>query len=105
MTVLILGARGFIGTNIVNHLLNKGYFIVGCDLVGYSTRDYEYHKLSVQSLDFELLFRRTVDFCINASGSGNVGYSITHPLDDFEANTLATAKVLDVIRKIQELRD
>lgn len=102
MKILILGSQGFIGSHLVNYFSKKKCTIIGCDLIEYAANQYEYHKLSVLSSDFENLFeQKSFDVCINASGSGNVGYSFQHPFNDFEANTIVVAKLLDVIRKHQ----
>ena len=102
MNILILGARGFIGSYLINHFLSKECLVVGCDLLEYSSSEYKYHKVSILSSDFENLFSQyKFDVCLNASGSGNVGYSMASPLSDFEANTFSVAKVLDTIRKQQ----
>ena len=101
-SVLILGSQGFIGSNLAAHFVSKRYAVTGCDLVEFSTAKYEYHKLSVLAADFDELFAaKQFSFCINAAGSGNVGYSVQHPFSDFEANTYVVAKVLDSIRKYQ----
>jgi nucleoside-diphosphate-sugar epimerase len=68
----------------------------------YGTSKYSYHKVSVLSLDFDSLFTDTeFDVCINAAGSGNVGFSLAHPQSDFDGNTAVVVKVLDTIRRYQ----
>jgi UDP-glucose 4-epimerase len=102
MNVIILGSQGFIGSHLVAHSISKGHTVTGCDLVGEVGKGYRYQKISVLSADFDTLFSsEQFDVCINASGSGNVPYSINHPLSDFEANTIVVAKALDTIRKYQ----
>lgn len=98
--LLVLGSQGFIGSHFVDFFLDNGYLVTGCDLVEFSEQNYTYHKVSILSPDFDSVFiDQSFDICINASGSGNVPYSISHPLSDFEANTMAVVKVLDTIRK------
>jgi UDP-glucose 4-epimerase len=100
--ILILGSQGFIGSHLVNYFVEKNYAVIGCDLVEFSTNRFAYNKVSILSSDFEKLFIENIfTLCINASGIGNVGYSLEHPLSDFESNTAAVAKVLDTIRKYQ----
>ena len=102
MRLLVLGAQGFIGRNLVKFFLDNRNEVVGFDLVEYSEANYPYYKISILSSDFEsLISNYKFDVCINASGSGNVSYSMTHPLSDFEANTRTVMKVLDTIRKNQ----
>jgi dTDP-glucose 4,6-dehydratase/UDP-glucose 4-epimerase len=60
--------------------------------------------LSVFSADFETIFQEKIfDVCINASGSGNVSFSVVHPLSDFEANSYSVALILHTIQKMQPL--
>jgi len=100
MKILIIGSQGFIGSHLVHHFLLKKDRITGCDLVENNSRGYNYHKISVLSPDFDTLFlNQDFDVCINASGSGNVAYSLDHPISDFEANTILVSKILDTIRK------
>lgn len=100
--ILIIGSQGFIGSHLINYFCNSKNIVFGCDLVEFNTSEYHYSKLSVLSSDFEQLFiSNSFDICINASGSGNVGYSIENPLSDFEANSLAVFKILDCIKKHQ----
>ena len=99
MKVLILGSEGFIGSHLVNHFIDIGWHVSGCDLIEKSSVRYVYQKISLLSADIERLFdEEKYDVCVNAAGSGNVGFSISHPLSDFEANTLAVIHILEAIR-------
>lgn len=72
----------------------------GCDLLETPNQSYKYNKVSILSPDFAELFQKNdFDVCINASGSGNVGYSLNQPLSDFYFNTASVIHVLDAIRK------
>lgn len=102
MKILVIGSQGFIGSFVVKHFCKRGDTVYGCDLIAFNSNEYEYSKLSVLSSDIERLFlNNSFDVCINASGSGNVGYSLENPLSDFEANTIAVFKILDCIKKFQ----
>jgi UDP-glucose 4-epimerase len=101
MKILIIGSEGFIGTHLVKWYRYLGATLVGCDLYEASKQaDYVYLKVSRLSPEWEDVFSgQQFDVCINASGSGNVPYSMQHPLVDFEANTLDPIRILDGIRK------
>jgi len=104
MNILILGSEGFIGHHLVHHFLQLQHVVHGCDLFETPQHSgYTYTKVSRLSPEWEEIFaRQAFDFCINAAGSGNVPYSMTHPLSDFESNTLDTMRVLDAIRRLNK---
>ena len=100
MNILVLGSQGFIGSHVANYFQSKDHCVTGCDLVENRNGRHEYKKISILSADFDAMFSsKSFDVCINASGSGNVAYSIEHPSADFEANAMAVAKVLDTLRR------
>ena len=102
MKILILGSEGFIGNHLVRHFLYKNDLVWGCDLFETPASSYSYRKISRLSPELDELFAlESFDTCINAAGSGNVNYSMTHPFSDFEANSLDTMRVLDCIRRLQ----
>lgn len=102
MKLLIIGSEGFIGGHLVHFYKAKGDTVFGADLLEQGRPGYSYFKLSRLSPELdELLQKDAFDICINAAGSGNVPYSMTHPLIDFEANTLDVIRILDAIRRLQ----
>src|SRR4051812_37570699 len=104
MKILILGSEGFIGRHLVQQFVGKQHIVHGCDLFDTPQHgNYPYTKVSRISPEWEEVFGdHLFDFCINAAGSGNVPYSMTHPLSDFESNTLDTMRVLDTIRRVNK---
>ena len=104
MRIFIIGSQGFIGSHLCDYFIGKGYEVYGADLAeSHANSAYSYFKVSRLSHALEELFNaNTFDFCINASGSGNVYYSMTHPIEDFEANAFDVIKILDAIRKYNQ---
>lgn len=104
MKILILGSEGFIGSAAVRYFIQQGAEVTGCDLFEAPAipGNYRYQKLSRLSPELdEVLGLQQFDVFINAAGSGNVSYSVTHPFIDFEANTLDVYRILDAIRRLQ----
>jgi UDP-glucose 4-epimerase len=103
MNILIIGSQGFIGTHLCGFFTSKAHSVVGADVLEVpANANYEYIKVSRLSAEWsELLKIKKFDICINAAGSGNVAYSVSHPLIDFEANTLDVIQLLDAIKTHQ----
>jgi nucleoside-diphosphate-sugar epimerase len=104
LRILILGSEGFIGSHFVEYFLAHNHVVSGIDLFEQPTRRYLYTKVSRLSPELDELFEKnTFDAVINAAGSGNVPYSMSHPVIDFEANSLDTIRVVESIRKHQKV--
>jgi nucleoside-diphosphate-sugar epimerase len=99
MKVLIIGSEGFIGSHLVRFYSGRGCKVFGVDVLDHPTHDgYTYAHIQ-GSLGEDLPFADSVDACINAAGSGNVGLSVAEPLFDFERNCVDTKHVLQRIRQ------
>lgn len=97
MKVLVIGSEGFIGSATVTQF-QREHRVVTADILG-SSRSKE-HSVIGSSHDLIPLFNlHKPDLCINASGSANVSYSISHPGKDKELNTDNVWFMLDAIRK------
>ncbi len=103
MNILILGSQGFIGTHLCNYFTANNHNVVGVDVMEVPANiNYDYIKVSRLTSQWDEIFKTNFfDVCINAAGSGNVSYSVSHPLIDFEANTLDVIKILDAIKQYQ----
>ncbi|MFI5150574.1 MAG: NAD-dependent epimerase/dehydratase family protein [Bacteroidia bacterium] len=100
MKILIIGSEGFIGSHCRAFFSAQGWETTGADVADIkSSVQYEYILLDPQKPDFDALFRNSrFDVCINASGSGNVGFSFTNPEKDYELNVENVRKMLEAIR-------
>jgi UDP-glucose 4-epimerase len=102
LKILIAGSEGFIGGHCVEYFIHCQHEVTGIDLYEQPSKKYNYIKVSRLSPEMnEVLAHTKFDVVVNAAGSGNVSYSILHPLLDFEANSLDTIRLLDAIRKHQ----
>jgi len=100
-TILVLGATGFIGSNLVDFFIQEGYNVIG---VGRQKnvsifKNFSYRSITLPSDEFyDILKTNKIDFCIFAAGSSSVNYSFDSPLSDFRDTAYVTAFVLDAIR-------
>lgn len=97
MKILIIGAKGFIGSHCVEYF-SKENEVWQCDIVvDYNTPNYL--LLDATNANYEEIFSTTnFDVCINCSGAASVPDSIKHPQRDFNLNTSTVFKQLDAIR-------
>jgi UDP-glucose 4-epimerase len=99
MTILVIGSKGFIGSHTVQHL-QQNNMVYGCDVL--PGDDENYFQLNADNTVYENIFMQTqFDICINCSGAASVPWSMTHPLRDFELNTLNVFKILESISRHQ----
>jgi dTDP-glucose 4,6-dehydratase/UDP-glucose 4-epimerase len=98
MNVLIIGSKGFIGSNAVRYFSER-YNVWQCDVVvDYNTKNYV--QVDTTNADFNEIFETLqFDVCINCSGASSVPDSIKKPQKDFILNTVNVFKQLDAIRK------
>ena len=102
------GVAGFIGSNLVDRLLNDGEVIVGYDNL--STGMPEFIASANQHRNFsfvqgDLLDTRSlteamggVSRVVHFAANADVRFGLTYPRKDLEQNTIATFNVLEAMR-------
>jgi UDP-glucose 4-epimerase len=100
MKILIIGSEGFIGKNILNHLINKQHSLIACDLISNSGAVYQYFQVDINLVELKnILEKETPDVVINAAGKASVYESFREPFEDYTSNTSVNYIILDAIRK------
>ena len=101
--VLITGAAGFIGRHAARLFGSEGWRVAGMDEVPCEEDAWrrwgmsEFHSSAV-ALDALASRAGKPDLIIHCAGTGTVGYSLTHPYDDYKRNVDTTAAVLEFVR-------
>lgn len=108
MRALVTGAAGFIGSNLVDGLLQTGHSVVGFDNL--STGQIEFLDQAMQSpcfrleradlLDLPQLTRAMAgcDFVFHLAANADVRFGLQHPRRDLDQNAIATWNVLEAMR-------
>ncbi|MFH1183817.1 MAG: GDP-mannose 4,6-dehydratase [Chloroflexota bacterium] len=109
---LVTGGAGFIGSNYVNRLLQRGEQVVIYDNLSrlgakanISWLEAAFGKRAVQLVEADVVdagqlaaSARGADVVVHLAGQVAVTTSVTHPRQDFEANALGTFNALEAAR-------
>jgi UDP-glucose 4-epimerase len=108
MKFFVTGAAGFIGSNLVDRLLQDGHEVTAFD--NFSTGQMNFLKEACQNDHFKLVQADVldlpaltkaisgVDFVFHLAANADVRFGIEHPRRDLEQNTIATYNVLEAMR-------
>ncbi len=108
MRTFVTGAAGFIGSNLVDGLIQAGHSVVGFD--NFSTGQNEFLNEAVQSPHFRLEEGDLLDlprlksaiagseFVFHLAANADVRFGLDHPRKDLEQNAIATWNVLEAMR-------
>ena len=106
--IFVTGAAGFIGSNLVERLLNEGKTVVGWD--NFSTGQPEFLTAANQHPNFKLIRGDNLDLLaltaamvecdtvFHLAANADVRFGLEHPDKDLQQNTVATFNVLEAMR-------
>ena len=106
--MVVTGAAGFIGSNLVDSLLSQGIEVLGID--NFSTGRMEFLSEALKHPKFTLLREDLyfgedlskafvgMDAVFHLAANADVRFGPDHPARDLEQNTIATHKVLEAVR-------
>ena len=111
--LLITGAAGFIGSNLIDSLLEKGYYVVCLDNFDKSyprnikEKNIEYGKnftfiegdICNSNLIDTIFEKYSIDLVIHLAAKAGVRPSILNPIDYFNINVIGTLTLLEVMKK------
>ena len=91
-TIIVTGGSGFIGTNLVNYLIKKRYFVINIDKLTYSSnkfvnkqrnkKNYKFFKIDIKNKNFsKILNKYKPNAIFNLAAETHVDRSIENPKD------------------------
>ena len=102
-TVLVTGAYGFVGRHVARQMAHIGCKVIGIGHGSWSREEWqswgisEWHTADI-TLDMLLTYAALPEVIIHCAGSGSVGYSLTHPYQDFQRTVSSLIEVLEFVR-------
>jgi UDP-glucose 4-epimerase len=105
---IVTGCGGFIGSTVVDRLLQSGYSVIGVD--NFSSGQRLFLKKAAGSPDFRLIEADLLDLpitcqafaggdtVIHLAANADVRFGTEHPRKDLEQNTIVTYNVLEAMR-------
>jgi len=108
-TALVTGVAGFIGSNLADALLDRGYTVRGIDnfttgrkqnLTAIGESDaFTFHEADIRDADTLQSITEGVDYIFHQAAVPSVPRSVDDPVATTDANCTGTATVIDTARK------
>jgi UDP-glucose 4-epimerase len=112
--IAVTGCAGFIGSNLVDRLLDLGHTVVGVDNLSTGQNSFIKHLSSNQSFSFfeeDLLTSNNLtkifsgsDIVFHFAANADIRDGLNYPFKDLEQNTIANFKVLEDMRSAEVSR-
>ena len=109
--IVVTGGSGFIGSNLVNFLIKKNYFVINIDKLTYSSNKYNQSLLPKNKYKFfkfdinnknklKNVIKKYKPVCIfNLAAETHVDRSIDSPINFIYSNILGVFNILEVIKE------
>jgi dTDP-glucose 4,6-dehydratase len=112
-TIVVTGGLGFIGSNLINILSKKNYFIINIDKVTYASnfnnisnniKNYKFYKQDINNQNFikKILDKYKPSLIFNLAAETHVDRSIDSPKKFINSNINGVFNLLEAIRKFKK---
>ena len=103
--ILVTGGAGFIGSNLVDALIEKGHKVAVIDDLSTGKREYinskaEFYKTDIVSEEIKDIFKKErYDLVYHLAAQIDIQKSIENPIYDAEINILGTINILEACKE------
>lgn len=102
-SVLVTGGFGFLGSAVARRFKDSGWRVVGVGRGHWApeaalARGFDVWLDASVTLSSLMTLRERFQVIVHCAGNGSVGYSVTHPLQDFQKTVQSTADLLEYMR-------
>ena len=106
---LVTGSAGFIGSNIVDELIKKKFFVIGVDNFRtgkklhikdhLKNKNFIFKKKDLTKMnDVKSIFKKKIDIIFHMAANADVRKGYLNPLNDLKYNTIMTSNILEQVR-------
>lgn len=101
--IVVTGVAGFVGSNLAQHLLNRGYAVRGIDNFSAGTlenvdRRVEFHEADIRTPEIYPIFEGA-DAIFHLAAKTCLPECVNHPLEAASINVMGTLNVLEAARR------
>jgi len=111
--VVVTGGSGFIGSNLVNFLIKRKFFVINIDKLTYSSNKYKENQKSKRSYKFykmdignknlkKIILKYKPKAIFNLAAETHVDRSIDGPKNFIQSNILGTFNLLETLRFLKK---
>lgn len=104
ISILVTGGSGFIGSHIVDKLLEKKFDVKNFDMKPPHRRDVDFLKGDITSLKNLKTVMKDVEYVYHVAALSNINKVVEQPLEAVNLNIMSTARVLEAARRSQVKR-
>lgn len=99
--VLVTGAAGFVGSNLIRHFADDGWTVVGVDDLSNGHLEFVDPRVPIVRADFSsdfvlsLIKEKRYDAVVHLAANPRVPWSVEHPVESNDVNVQRTLKLID----------